>query len=227
MITIDQLKGALPQKLRSFASEELAEKIDKITKDEMFAETIKQNFISYTNVLQEGKYKMDDYLNAITYVSFKLMGYSNIDAYCRTFPDRHRALVQQGKSPNDMSPYVAAYHKNKLVNSIMEQAVIPTWLLNQDAFQSAINKLVDLMSNARSEKVQAMSADSLLKHLAKPEVKDTPMINIDMRQNSGLDELKSAIASLAQKQKELIESGVSTKEIAEQKIYEQTEETGT
>ena len=126
-----------------------------------------------------------------------------------------------------MSPYVAAYHKNKLVNSIMEQAVIPTWLLNQDAFQSAINKLVDLMSNARSEKVQAMSADSLLKHLAKPEVKDTPMINIDMRQNSGLDELKSAIASLAQKQKELIESGVSTKEIAEQKIYEQTEETGT
>ena len=75
------------------------------------------------------------------------------------------------------------------------------------------------MRTARSEKVQAMAADSLLKHLARPEAKDAPMINIDLRQGSGLDELKDAISSLARKQKELIEQGVATKEIAEQKLY--------
>lgn len=219
MITEEQLKSALPPKLRTFASRELADKIDKITTDPEYAENIKENFLAYTNVLQEGRYKLDDYLNAVAYVSFKLMGYTNEEAYFRTFPDRYALLKAQGKTSRDISPYVAAYHRGKLVNKIMEQSLIPSWILNQDAYQEAINKNVQLMRTAKSEKVQAMAADSLLKHLAKPEVNDAPMINIDMRQGSGLDELRSAITSLAKKQKELIEGGVSTKEIAEQKLY--------
>lgn len=219
MITEEQLKSALPSKLRTFASRELADKINKITTDPEYAENIKENFLAYTNVLQEGRYKLDDYLNAVAYVSFKLMGYTNEEAYFRTFPDRYALLKAQGKTSRDISPYVAAYHRGKLVNKIMEQSLIPSWILNQDAYQEAINKNVQLMRTAKSEKVQAMAADSLLKHLAKPEVNDAPMINIDMRQGSGLDELRSAITSLAKKQKELIEGGVSTKEIAEQKLY--------
>ena len=223
MITEEQLKSALPPKLRTFASQELAEKIDKITTDPQYVENIKENFLAYTNVLQEGRYKLDDYLNAVAYVSFKLMGYTNEEAYFRTFPDRYALLKAQGKTSRDISPYVAAYHRGKLVNKIMEQSLIPSWILNQDAYQEAINKNVQLMRSAKSEKVQAMAADSLLKHLAKPEVNDAPLINIDMRQGSGLDELKEAITSLAKKQKELIEGGVSTKEIAEQKLYVEEE----
>lgn len=219
-IQIEQLKEALPPALRTFASEELADKIDKIARDPVVANHIRENFISYTNVLQEGKYKMEDYLNAVTYVSFKLMGYGNQDAYFRTFPDRHANLVAQGKTNKEISCYVAAYHRGKLVNKIMEQSIIPSWVLNNEYYQEAIRKNVELMRSARSEKVQAMAADSLLKHLAKPEVNDAPLINIDMRQGSGLDELKAAISSLAVKQKELIQSGMSTKDIAEQKLYE-------
>lgn len=219
-IQIEQLKEALPPALRTFASEELADKIDMIARDPVVANHIRENFISYTNVLQEGKYKMEDYLNAVTYVSFKLMGYGNQDAYFRTFPDRHANLVAQGKTNKEISCYVAAYHRGKLVNKIMEQSIIPSWVLNNEYYQEAIRKNVELMRSARSEKVQAMAADSLLKHLAKPEVNDAPLINIDMRQGSGLDELKAAISSLAVKQKELIQSGMSTKDIAEQKLYE-------
>ena len=219
-IQIEQLKEALPPALRTFASEALADKIDKIARDPVVANHIRENFISYTNVLQEGKYKMEDYLNAVTYVSFKLMGYGNQDAYFRTFPDRHANLVAQGKTNKEISCYVAAYHRGKLVNKIMEQSIIPSWVLNNEYYQEAIRKNVELMRSARSEKVQAMAADSLLKHLAKPEVNDAPLINIDMRQGSGLDELKAAISSLALKQKELIQSGMSTKDIAEQKLYE-------
>lgn len=217
-ITEEQLKSALPSNLRTFASNELAQKIDQITTDPVFADNIKQNFITYTNVLQDGKYKTEDYLNAVAYVSFKLMGYSNQEAYFRTFPDRHANLVAQGKSNKDISAYVSAFHRGKLVNAIMEQSLIPSWVLNQDAYQKAINTQVRLMTEAKSERVQAMAADSILNHLAKPE-NQTPLINIDMRQGSGLDELKEAITSLAQKQKELIEGGISTKDIVEQKIY--------
>lgn len=219
-IEVNQLKESLPPALRTFATEDLANKIDRITTDPVYAEHIKENFLSYTNVLQEGRYKLEDYLNAVSYVSFKLMGYGNKEAYFRTFPDRYAALVAKGKTDKDISSYVSAFHKGKLVNRIMEQSMVPSWILNQDAYQEAINKNVSLMRSAKSEKVQAMAADSLLRHLSKPEVNDAPLINIDMRQGSGLDELKAAISSLALKQKELIQSGMSTKDIAEQKLYE-------
>lgn len=218
-ITLEELKEALPVKLRTFATEELADKIDNITKDAVFADNIRKNFLSYTNVLQDSRCSAEEYLNAVAYVSFKLMGYTNEEAYARTFPQRYASLVAQGKNKKDMSPYIHAFHRTKLVNQILEMAIIPSWILNQDAYQEAINKNVQLMRTARSEKVQQMAADSLLKHLSKPESKEVPMINIDMRQGSGLDELREAITSLAQKQKELIEAGMNTKDIAEQKLY--------
>lgn len=218
-ISTDVLKESLPPALRTFATQELADKIDAITTDPLFANSIKENFVTYTHVLQEGKYKMEDYLNAVAYVSFKLMGYTNQEAYFKTFPNRYANLLAQGKDEKTISSYVRAFHKGKLVNKIMEQSIIPSWVLNQDAYQEAINKNVQLMRTAKSEKVQALAADSLLRHLSKPEVNEGPLINIDMREGSGLDELKSAISSLAQKQKELIQSGVSTKDIVEQKIY--------
>ena len=223
MINQQQLVQALPKSLKTFATEELTDKINKITSDPVYADHIRENFLSYTNVLQEGKYKMESYLHAIAYVSFKFMGYNNTEAYKRTFPDRYADLLARGKTATEISCYVAAYHRSKLVNKIMEQALIPSWILNNDAYQEAVNKNVTLMRTAKSEKVQAMAADSLLKHLARPEPKDNaPMINIDMRQGSGLDELRDAITSLAQKQKELIEGGITTKEIVEQPLYAPT-----
>jgi hypothetical protein len=222
MIVLEELKEALPAPLKTFATQELADKIDAITQDPLSAKIIQDNFITYTHVLQEGKYKMDDYLSAVSYVSFKLMGMSNKEAYCKTFPNRYANLIAQGRTEKEISCYVAAFHKGKLVNQIMEQCIIPAWVLHNEYYNEAIRKNVDLMRTARSEKVQAMAADSLLKHLSKPEAIQGPLVNIDMRQGSGLDELKNAITSLAQKQREMIIEGTPTKEIAEQKLYEQT-----
>lgn len=219
-ITTQQLKDALPAPLKTFATAELAQKIDAVAKDPLVADQIKENFIGYTHILREGNFKMESYLNAVMYVSFKLMGYSNRDAYIRTFPDRYSQMLVVGRTDKEIDAYVCAYHRGKLVNRIMEQSMIPSWVLNQDAYQEAINKSIQLMRTAKSEKVQAMAADMLLKYLSKPESKDAPLINIDMRENSGLEELKGAITSLAQKQKELIQNGLATKVIAEQNIYE-------
>jgi len=39
-------------------------------------------------VSQQGKWKAEDYLNAVVFVSHKLTGLSNAEAYKRTFPER-------------------------------------------------------------------------------------------------------------------------------------------
>lgn len=218
-LTVQQVSSALPANLKGAATQSLVDMINNVVSDPIIAEQVRENFISYTAVLKDGKFKMEDYLHAVTYVSFKLMGMSNQDAYFRTFPQRHAALVAKGTSSKDISAYVSAYNKGKLVNLILEQTLVPTWVLNQDIYQKAINTQAELMINAQSELVRTQAANSILTHLAKPKAVG-PLINLDMRETSGMNELKEALSNLAQRQRDLINAGVSTKEIAHQKIIE-------
>lgn len=219
MITVELLAKALPPSLRSAANQHLADHLNTVTTDQIAAEAIRDNFLSYTSVLQDGRFKTEDYLNAVKYVSFKLMGSSNEDAYFKTFPQRYQALLAKGTTKKDISSYVAMYNKNKLVNLIFAQAAVPTWVLNQDIHQQAINRLATLMTTAVSEKVQADAAIGLLTHLAKPK-EAGPLINIDMRENSGMAELTKAITDLAQGQLAAMRDGVSVKQIAAQDIMD-------
>ena len=73
------------------------------------------------------------------------------------------------------------------------------------------------MMNAQSEMVRTTAANSILTHLAKPK-EAGPLVNIDMRETSGMDELKNAMVSLARQQQEMINSGISPKVVAEQKL---------
>lgn len=219
-LTVEQVEKALPANLKNAATQAFTDHINNIVSDPLVAEQVRNNFISYTSVLKDGKFKTEDYLNAVTYVSYKLMGDSNQDAYFKTFPQRHAALVARGVSNKDISAYVSAYNKGKLVNLILEQTLVPSWVLNADIYQRAINTQAELMIHAQSEKVRCDAANSILTHLAKPK-EAGPLINLDMRQDTGINELKDLLTSLARKQRDMIQEGsVSTREIAEQNIIE-------
>lgn len=219
MLTLDIVQRALPSHLKRTVTQNLVDELNNIDKDPEVAATIRENFISYTKVLQEGRFKTDDYLNAVKYASFKLMGDSNQDAYFKTFPQRHHALVARGATPQEISAYVSMYAKGKLVNLILEQTLVPTWVLNADVYQKAINCLATEMSTARSEMVRVQAANAILTHLKKPEAVG-PLINIDIGNQTGINELRDTLSQLAKTQKELIEKGVSTKEIAAQSIVD-------
>lgn len=203
----DEIKRALPAHLRSSVTPELVSKLNTITTDPEIAQNIRENFIGYSAILKDGKFKTEEYLNAVAYVSFKLMGHSNHDAYVRTFPQRYANLMAKGTSSKDIAGYVAAYHRGKLVNLIMEQSLVPTWVLNQDLFQKALNVQAELMLNANSEKVRTDAANSLLTHLKKPEVKGGVNININGEESAGMKEMREMMAQLAQQQRDLIQSG--------------------
>lgn len=214
-LTLQQVVHALPANLKNNVTQQLVDNINNCVVDPIMAEAIKDNFLSYTQVLSEGKFKTEDYLSAVMYVSFKLMGMTNQDAYARTFPARYRTLLNNGTSAKDISSYVSMYNKGRLVNLILEKSLIPTWVLNQHIYQKAINVQADLMSNANSEMVRMQAANSILTHLVKPK-EVGPLINLDLREGSGLNELKATLTQLAQQQRDLIGQGVTTKSIADQ-----------
>lgn len=217
MLTKDDLRKALPVHLKASATDGLVDALNTIPVDPEVAAAIRDNFITHTTVLRDGRYKLDEYMNAVAYVTFKMMGYNNQESYSRTFPQRYSALVARNASSKEISSYVAAYNKGKLVTSVMEQALTPVWLLNHDIMQKAINRQVHLMENAKSEMVQMQAAKALMDTLKKPESKEVNL-NIGVTEDSGVEELRNMMINLAQRQKDLIDKGIATKEIAHQKL---------
>lgn len=218
-LTLDQVTAAVPAQLRTSVTQHFVDMLNQLQVDPEMADNIKDNFLSYSGVLKEGRFKIEDYFNAVMYVSYKLMNMTNQDAYIRTFPKRHADLVARGATAKDISSYVAAYHKGKLVNMIMEQVMVPVWVLNQDMFQKALNVQYDLMTDVdMSGKVRTDAANSILTHLKKPEKMDF-QLNMNTPESSGMKELTSALTNLANAQLEQIEKGnVKTIDVASSKL---------
>ena len=211
---------AVPPNLKNAVSDDLVDRLNAITSDQILAEEVRNNFISYSSVLREGKFKLEDYLNAVTYVSHRLNGDTQHDAYFKTFPSRYQNLMALGKTPKEISNYVAMFNKGKLVQKIQEQTLTPAWVMNQDMFQAALNTNYQIMMDDDvSPKVRVEAANSLLTHLQKPK-EVTPAVNIDLRESSGLSELKKALGQLATQQQQLIEQGGSTRDVAAQRIID-------
>ena len=203
------LKKSLPRSLRNRVTDELVDELNGIVADPLLRENFKENMLSYVGVMQEGKYRLDKYISAVKYVSYKLLGASNVEAYSKTFPDRVKRLLDEGADDKTISSYVAAYNKTQLVNRILEQTLVPVHILNAHIYQKAINVQADLMSNAASEKVRTDAANSLLNHLKAPEVSKV-QIDVGIKHDKSIDTLKTAINELAAVQ----QKGIQMKDIA-------------
>lgn len=205
-LTLEQFRHALPDKVKKSLNQDLIDKINATLSNPEEFEHYRDNLMSYTKVMQDGKFKIESYLDAVKYVSNKLMGCSNIEAYMKTFPVKYADFIQQGVSSKDIASYVTAYNKGKLVNLIFEQTLIPVHVLNMDLYQRALNVQADLMVNAHSEKVRCDAANSLLTQLRPPEVKKVEL-DIAVKENDAIKTLRETTMALAEQQRQAIAAG--------------------
>lgn len=209
LLTLDQFNRVLPKQVRSSLRPEMVDNINKLISDPHLRESYRDNLLSYTSVMVDGKFKMESYIDAVRYVSFKLLGSSNIEAYTRTFPDRYQKFINNGISQKDLASYVTAYNKNKLVNLIFEQTLVPHHVLNSDMYQKALNTQVELMTTAKSEKVRSDAANSILTHLKAPEATKIEL-DIGIKDNKTIEELRDATLRLVEQQRTGIIAGQTT-----------------
>jgi hypothetical protein len=215
MLTLQEVQDSLPAGQKGHITQDMVNQLNALSKDPEEARYIRENFISFSQVLQEGRFKLGDYVRAVMYVSHKVMGKSNLDAYKATFPDRYKQMVSDGRSGKDIASYVAAYNKGKLVNLVYERAMIPTWVLNQDMFQSALNTQYEIMNDVSvSDKVRVEAANSLLTHLKKPE-SNKAELKVDIGLNDGMKALEKRLAEMADVQLKTIEGrAMSVEDVA-------------
>lgn len=217
-LTLDQFKLALPDKVKKSINQELIDQINGTLSDPDMYENYRDNLLSYTKVMADGRFKVTDYVNAVKYVSHKLMGSTNIDAYTKTFPDKYQRFLGNGVSAKDIASYVTAYNKSKLVNLIFEQTLIPSYVLNQDLYQKALNVQAELMVSAKSEKVRCEAANSLLTQLKMPEVKKVEL-DIGVKEDGSIAALRATTLELARQQRLMVESGaMNAQEVAHGKL---------
>ena len=219
-LTVEELKAALPDRVKKSLNQELIDQINLTLAEPELYEAYRDNLLSYTKVMADGKFKIPNYIDAVKYVSHKLMGCTNIDAYSKTFPGKIARFTAQGVSGKDIASYVTAYNKSKLVNLIFEQTLIPHYVLNQDLYQKALNVQAELMVSANSEKVRSDAANSLLTHLKMPETQKVEL-NIGVKEDSSIDALRQATMALAREQRLMVESGaMNAQQVAHTKIIE-------
>ena len=205
-LTIEQFKQALPDKVKKSVNQELIDQINLTLSEPEMYEAYRDNLMSYTKVMADGRFKVQEYVNAVKYVSHKLMGCTNIEGYSKTFPDKMARFAAQGVSSKDIASYVTAYNKSKLVNLIFEQTLIPSYVLNQDLYQRALNVQADLMVNAKSEKVRSDAANSLLTQLKMPETQKVEL-DVKVKEDSSIGQLRQATLELARAQRLALQAG--------------------
>lgn len=221
MLTPEMFRQALPDALKKRPiSPEVVASINDLLADPDMIEAYRDNLLGYTHVIAQGKYKLTSYVSAVKYVTQKLSGKKDKDAHMATFPDKWTDWARRGVDAKTISSYVSVYNGSALVNKVMEQCLIPNWILNQDKRQQAINKLSELMMTAASEKVQMEAASNLLTHLKAPE---KLKVELELGESTGsvMDGLRQQTAALAAQMQQMIQAGgMNAKEVAEHRIIE-------
>jgi hypothetical protein len=205
MLTLGQVQETLPANFRNNMTQPMVDQLNALSKDPEEARYMRENFVSFASVLQEGRFKVGDYVKAVMYVSHKVMGKSNHDAYKQTFPERYQPMLDAGKPQKDIASIISAYNRGQLVTMITERAMVPIWLMNQDVVQQAINTQVELMTDVTvSDKVRSDAANSLLTHLKKPDVVKAEL-KIEIAAADGMAAMEQALVDFSAKQLEAIE----------------------
>ena len=217
-LTIDQLRAVMPKRQKSNITQQLVDDLNGITHDPEIRDQFRENLVGYTDVLLEPNSTLPGYIQAIKYVTYRLLGHTNQECWIRTFPERYQRLLDIKATESHISSLVAAYNRGQMVQKILGQTMIPTYILNQDAYQKAINVQTYLMINAKSEKVRTDAANSLLSHLKQPEATKISL-DIQVKEDDSVRELREATLELVAQQRLMIRSGaMNAREVAEGKL---------
>jgi len=203
-------------------SKSLVDKINQLATSVELSESYKDNLVTFTSVLTKGAFTPAQYVSAVQYVSYRLMGQTIQDAWRKTFPERYQTLLSKGTPAKDISSHASAYNKTKLVNLITEQSLIPSYIINNHYFQEALDVQVSIMrDHTQSGKVRSDAAAKVKEYTVMP---DAIITNKEEVSSKGMDiiaELAKSVTALAEgKRTSIIEGRATAQEIARKPVYQ-------
>ena len=221
-LTKEEFQSAVPAALRGSVNDVVLDHINNIIDTPDTIDAYKNNLLSYVGILSKGRFKVADYVNAVTYVSYKLMDMTNREAFRKTFPNRYRDWEDRELPLKKIDSYVSQYNKGKLVNMIWAETMIPVHVFNHGMFQNMLNEAASIAINGKSEIARVQAIGQILTHTKPPETKKIEL-DLGVQDNVGgvIDQLREATQRLSDQQLTQLNKGqVTIKRIAEAEIVD-------
>lgn len=215
LVTVETLKKALPSKKKTITQEAVDIINASMNDPEFQGETLMKAASLYEHLMERGRYSVPEYLNALRFCAYtSTEGCTNVAAYKRVFA--HRKFVQERiNMPVGSSKYqellnaASRYAKSKLVHEINTASQVPLHLLFTGHRYKAVAILADVMVNAKYDRDKINAAKELLAATKAPDNLSFEL-NIGNTQSNVMEQFSEQLADIAQKQKELLQSGRGT-----------------
>ena len=209
-----KVKDCLPSKFAEIVGDELIDKIDAlILQDSEIKDTIFENLIDFKEIAMGGGIKVDSFVNATLYVSYYLLGKTKTDSFTKVYPGRIDRFNKEGKSIGTINNIIGGYHRSKLVQTMLGQCQMPSYVMFRNVFFKAVKIQVEIMEDDNvSATVRQKAACSLMGHLKEPEIQKVEL-DVNHKSDDGVDiikELLNATKGLAQSQSVAISDGSKT-----------------
>jgi len=206
--------------------------INEAETNELVVDEFRENFLTYSKVLNEGKFTLKQYVNAVKFTTYKMLDYNDSEAFILTFPEKYDRLKVDYAHDDEkfrrlISSYANRFKSSKLVVQIMQQTIVPSYIYNAPLFQEALLEATKIMKHSKSDIARVNAIAQILNHTKAPEEQNVNL-NIGLKDNETVSDLRDMVEELSDKQREMMKQGVSPAEIAQMKIlpakYEEVEE---
>ena len=212
LITLEEVKHAIPSK-KNVITQEAVDIINSSFSDPEFqGESLLQTAATYDSILKGAKSSVPEYLNAIRFCAYMMTNNSNYtEAYKKVFSDRD-FVKERVDAPTSSPKYTeltsaaSRYRRTKLVVDILTQSQVPLDLIFTGKRYKAIGVLAEVMENGRYDRDRINAAKELLAATKGPESVKMEL-DVGVSESSAVQQLNDQLATVATRQKELLESG--------------------
>ena len=222
-MNLEQFRELMPKKKRKFINQELLDMVQDAEKRGDFEGEFEKKIISYSSVLTQGRYKTSDYISAVEFCTYYLSGDEQAEAYVKTFPDKIKRRVLEGKAPYATGA-PSMYYSGQLVQAIMAQAQMSVRMRHYNKIDFAVETLFELATSKTStDRIRMESADKLLTQLKEPETSKVEL-EIGIKKDESGQALEAKMLEVAKMQKEAFDKGIDLITLQKLNIKEGEEE---
>ena len=222
-MSLEEFRELMPAKKRKFINQDLLDMVHAAEHRGDFDGQFESKVISFSSVLTQGRYKTSDYIAAVEFVTYYLSGDEQHEAYIKTFPDRVKRRIMEGKSPV-ASGAPSMYYTGQLVQAIMAQAQLGVRLKHYNKIDIAIEVLFDLATSSTStDRIKMESADKLLEKL-KEDPTNKIEIEVGIKKDESGQALETKMLEMATQQQAMFKAGADLMSLQKINFVEGEEE---
>lgn len=205
---IEKIRSGVPHELRQRFTPKAVNKMLERIDDEESKDSFIENLIDFSALLGDGRYSHTAFVNAVKFVTYRLMDRSKLDCYKLTFPDKYERMLEAGRDKNHIATVAWRYANGKLPTDMMKQARVELSVIFTAERVKVATELSKIALYSPKELNRIKAAEVFLTHTAPPD--EGMQLDVNVTGDDTIQKLTQLLSDQAIRQKEKIITGEYT-----------------